>query len=888
MVTGGLACLLVLLGTLPTLGHGYVRVPGSRLAALRVPRAATRLTLPPADEARRRGPLAGPELTVAELTAGAQPSRGIRGPNGGRVLQGGARAHPQGAQAERPASARAGDAAAAAAAAAVSKPRAASGAGPPLSTPRPASARRADVRVHVRKIYDRAQQLLKRNNLHDSRELLQTCLQLDDSDAHSWLALARVEALTGSLRGARALIAEALIKCPGNVHLMHAGALFDGRMGRLEDARALFKDALAASPGNTYVVHAWGLLEQQAGQVELARELYSRSVVKRPHAPICQAWAALEAMQGNPDLARTLHRQAVELVALDGGGLARGVPAPAERVKLVDGLLTWAEFEHTQGNDETVSELVERALATGAAAAKCHAKLAQLEERSSRVTSARGRFKAAAACDDADASIFNLWASFERRQGKLDEALRILREGSIRFPRDAVLLQSAGTLQERNNNVEAARDLLARSIRCKPRAPAYVAWALLESRAGEYARARQLFDAGFQLEPSHGPLHNAYAAMESRLGNHDAARLIFANASKAHPTPDLWHGWGSLELRLGKTERARWLWARGASAAAHDTSFLWHSLGCLELGGGNMEAADAAFTAGLRRMPRSSPLLLGRARVRIARGDVDGARKVLRQAVNADAAHAHAWQAWGLMEKAQGNTQVAIDLFKRGLAHSPEHGALWQAYGKLEAERRNASGARSLFKQGLQQAPDHAPLVAAWARLELHEGQDEVASVLVRNALAKCGPHPNPRPPELLTLQLQIALRQGDRALARFYFEDGIRSAPKHAPLFRIWALSEEQKGDYAKARVTFEDGLRADPHHAQLYHAWARMEGKLANLDGLAKLAEHARRHFSSQVPARSSASVSGELIINQSLPPQFQLDFPHDADDPLEDDDS
>lgn len=244
------------------------------------------------------------------------------------------------------------------------------------------------------------------NNLHDSRELLQTCIDLDDSDAHSWLALARIEASTGSLRGARAIVGAALAKCPRNVHLMHAGALFEARMGKIAAARALFAEALQVSPGNAYaaqraqrrraqpprralaqpaapaalalpraslryVVHAWGLAEQQAGNLEGARALYAnhcsggaasgpQGAVSVDSAAICTAWAALEGMQGNAQRARELHTQAVALcgaeaeLALGGTGNRRGGVGSAGGLRVVEGLLTWAEFEHTQANDQMV------------------------------------------------------------------------------------------------------------------------------------------------------------------------------------------------------------------------------------------------------------------------------------------------------------------------------------------------------------------------------------------------------------------------------------------------------------------------------------------------------------------------------------------------------
>jgi len=95
-----------------------------------------------------------------------------------------------------------------------------------------------------------------------------------------------------------------------------------------------------------------------------------------------------------------------------------------------------------------------------------------------------------------------------------------------------------------------------------------------------------------------------------------------------------------------------------------------------------------------------------------------------------------------------------------------------------------------------------------------------------------------------------------------------VRLAPGYAPLYRSWAQAEDQAGNYAAARQVFEDGLRADPAHAQLYHAWARMEARLCNLEALARLDEHARRHFRSGADAAREAEEAVDADMNAATP--------------------
>lgn len=61
---------------------------------------------------------------------------------------------------------------------------------------------------------------------------------------------------------------------------------------------------------------------------------------------------------------------------------------------------------------------------------------------------------------------------------------------------------------------------------------------------------------------------------------------------------------------------------------------------------------------------------------------------------------------------------------------------------------------------------------------------------------------------------------------------------------------------------------------HASLYHAWARMEARLGNLEGLAKLDEHARKHFQSRAPGSAVSPSEIDAAMNDALPPQFRVD--------------
>ena len=56
--------------------------------------------------------------------------------------------------------------------------------------------------------------------------------------------------------------------------------------------------------------------------------------------------------------------------------------------------------------------------------------------------------------------------------------------GAQRFPGDQFLLQRWGTVESKVGNLALARELFEKSVIIQPHAPTYVAWAMLEENEG--------------------------------------------------------------------------------------------------------------------------------------------------------------------------------------------------------------------------------------------------------------------------------------------------------------------------------------------------------------------------------------------------------------------
>ncbi len=560
----------------------------------------------------------------------------------------------------------------------------------------------------VREMYKAAQLSLKLGDSAGAVKILRNCILLDPTDSHSWLLLGRTLARHGNPEAARKAFDRGSKACPGSVHILQGWAVMEKSQGLLQDARKLFEKALDMDPSNAYICHAWGLMELRGDppNLDMARGLFRRSFVAKPQAQICTALARLEAGQGRLEEARAWFRKGLSLCK--------------EKTPI---RLAWAEMESSasvSGGYSKAEALLERALREDPKNGHVYIARAKLQLLQGEIANARHTLRAAANLPEKLPQVFNMWATLEQKEGRLEEAGKIVMRGRerLRTGERQSLLQTQGMIAEKLGKLDEARDLYQQSIAIRPTAPAYVAWALLEGRITASAsgtcrniskpntKTRDLFEKGLLIDPRHGPLYHAYGIMEERRGNIYTARAVFKRgiSARCSDMASVWHGLGILELRQGGAAAARDVFLRGVDdlvACGEDASFLFHSLGMLEIHGRRLPSARKSFAKGLYHYPRNSQLLLGAALTEVQLGELGKAREFFQASVNADKYHAHAWQAWGVMEQREGRFDVARTLFNGGIRVVPRHAALWVAYGLMEAKLGNIAKARELFKTGV-------------------------------------------------------------------------------------------------------------------------------------------------------------------------------------------
>ncbi len=150
-------------------------------------------------------------------------------------------------------------------------------------------------------------------------------------------------------------------------------------------------------------------------------------------------------------------------------------------------------------------------------------------------------------------------------------------------------------------------------------------------RQGNLDAARALLEQATRLQPVLPDLYSNLGIVRWRQGDREGAYEAFRLGLEIDPRrPTLLHNLAALYLEQGRRVEARA--ALAAAATREPTPFLLVVQGDLEMAGGSLKSALAAYRRAHREAPELVEPLLGIARVQMARGSRDAARRALRKA----------------------------------------------------------------------------------------------------------------------------------------------------------------------------------------------------------------------------------------------------------------
>lgn len=340
-----------------------------------------------------------------------------------------------------------------------------------------------------------------------------------------------------------------------------------------------------------------------------------------------------------------------------------------------------------------------------------------------------------------------------------------------------------------------------------------------EGNLPEAARACGVRAASF--EKSDGNLGRGVPAIEACLAGYPTQPVVLETASQVLPQERVLALWReasgaapeAIDLRLGYARQlglaGRMDEARAVTrAAAEDfrTAQAWLALADLETLLGHPDEADAAFQSAAAAAPQQAgAILLSRADLRIASGDLGGAEqlaKEIRDPALADIVRGHI-----LLEK--GELERALERLEKALETYPSHAGARTLAGRAAERLGQNDRALAHYREAVRTDPGATP-AGLWAGLLARSlGRDaEAAEYLVRHlASAKA-------PPDARTYAAAI---RASHAAGMGLVADGLLEQmgrrPDLAAAFAVekaW-VAEQAGGAEAAARSIAASGIAFD-----------------------------------------------------------------------------
>ncbi len=355
--------------------------------------------------------------------------------------------------------------------------------------------------------------------------------------------------------------------------------------------------------------------------------------------------------------------------------------------------------------------------------------------------------RTAALCDRAKAFV---------KLGDLDRAIADYSFAVAIEPDDAKNWGERGRLLARVGRHEPAVRDLSRAIELDPSQGSW--WyfrAGSRHRLGDPVGAKNDLDQCLEIDGDHPRALAMRGSVRLALGEPAAAIADLDRALRLEPRSAFARGErGRARIAAGDLAGAVED-LRVAIPLARDPARHLHDLGVALHGLGDPDGALAALDRAVQLTPGSPDVLTSRARVRVARGEIDAALEDLRGAIAADGEHAGAWaglavilrdaerldQARQAADRAVslagsvashavmradlllllGETEAALVDLDRAIELDPARAASWHHRGLARYEAGDRAGARSDFTRAIELAPD-AP--ESWTQRGVLRGQD--------------------------------------------------------------------------------------------------------------------------------------------------------------------
>ena len=323
------------------------------------------------------------------------------------------------------------------------------------------------------------------------------------------------------------------------------------------------------------------------------------------------------------------------------------------------------------------------------------------------------------------------------------------------------------------------------------------------------------------------------------------------DSSMAYQVEDgrLFNAWAKLESKANNLGEARRILRMGMKMYPKDHAIL-QAAGNIEERRGNVTAARDLYSASLH-IELSAPALIAYAMLELRSPEdttkgpnITTVRKLFNEALLIDPKHGPVYNAFGNLERRQGNVDEAKRLYEDGInANCTDAPSVYHGLAKLHLTLGEVEEARSVLQRGLalfgggRSSGDNsnnnnihassrgrnanvAFLAHTLALIELNCNNNPTrAKSVLEQGLWHCGSSS-----QLLLAMALCESRLGNDAAARTMFEKSLMADQCHAQAWQSYGVLEMRAGNFKSAKTLFECGLKNSPNHGALWQAYGEL----------------------------------------------------------------
>lgn len=626
----------------------------------------------------------------------------------------------------------------------------------------------------VRYLYNEAKAHIQQQRTTDAKKILRRIVhQIDPYDAHSYLALAKL------------ISREETTAMKQHVSVAGDGVNTANTTTSTTTARHVFRRGTKNCPTSIHLWHGWAMHERFLGNITGAMSLLSKALSIDPtNGYVCHAYGLLE----------------MELLRFTTTANATTIYATA----------TNDTYNNNNDYHNQRIKRVEQLWSTGlqhepSAALACS--LGQLYEKTNRPDMARHIYI----------------TTLPRLQSERE--------------RVEVCLAASSLMENVYNNVEEASKLLMKAfedghggVRVVSDSRAYVALARLGLSTGlvedkvVIKRLRDITRSSIIFPVKNGRLFNVWARLESRSNNIVEARRVLQLGLNAYPNDHtLLQAAGKIEEKLGNITGAREYYQSSLDIEASAPTLI--AVGMLEMR--SPEVGEGGGADDLVNMENEDKRGGGRR----VKPNIDAVRELFNKAISIDNKHGPAYNAYGNLERQQGNLDKAKYLYENGIrADCTDAPSVYHGLAKLHLSLGEVEAARSALQKGLsnfdcasnsgsRRNDNVAFLAHTLSLIELNCNNDPMGA----KAVLKQGLRHRHNSPQLLLAMALCELRLGNETLARIMFERSLSANPNHAQAWQAFGVMEMQGGNWRAAKTLFECGIKNSPSHGALWQSYGK-----------------------------------------------------------------